>query len=58
MSKRSNYSELAANATLVLINVASTLLGRQIDALAKAFESEGGFTERLYRTRTARKRNG
>jgi four helix bundle suffix protein len=56
--KRSNYPELAANATLVLINVASTLLGRQVDSLAKAFEKEGGFTERLYRTRKARRGDG
>jgi four helix bundle suffix protein len=53
MSKTSNYSEFAANAALVLINVASILLGRQVATLAEAFESEGGFTERLYRTRTS-----
>ena len=53
----SSYSEIAANAALVLIGVAVALLDRQIAALAKAFENEGGFTERLYRTRTSRRHN-
>ena len=56
-SIQSTYPEIAANAALVLIGVASTLLDRQIAAQAAAFESEGGFTERLYRVRTER-RNG
>jgi four helix bundle suffix protein len=34
---------------------ASSLLARQIDAQAAAFENEGGFTERLYRVRTRRR---
>jgi four helix bundle suffix protein len=55
-SPRSSYPELAANATLVLIGVACALLDRQIAAQAKAFETEGGFTERLYRTRQNRRR--
>jgi four helix bundle suffix protein len=43
----------------MLIAVACGLLDRQIAAQASAFEAEGGFTERLYRVRTARlKRNG
>ncbi len=45
------YSAIAANAALTLIAVASSLLDRQINAQAKAFENEGGFTERLYRVR-------
>ncbi len=45
------YPEISANAVLVLIGVASTLLDRQIATLARTFEREGGFTERLYRTR-------
>jgi four helix bundle suffix protein len=45
------YSEAAANAAIVLINVASALLGRQINSLALNFESQGGFTERLYNSR-------
>lgn len=45
------YSETAANATLVLITVACSLLDRQLSSLAAAFEREGGFTERMYRIR-------
>ncbi len=44
--------ELAANAALVLLAVACSLLDRQLAAQAKAFETEGGFTERLYRVRS------
>ena len=47
----SSYPEIAANAALVLIGVACTLLDRQLASLAAAFEREGGFTERLYRLR-------
>lgn len=50
-STRSTFPELAANAALVLIAVASSLLDRQLAAQAAAFEREGGFTERLYRFR-------
>ncbi|UPU38334.1 four helix bundle suffix domain-containing protein [Geomonas paludis] len=32
--------------------MACSLLERQLTAQAEAFEREGGFTERLYRTRT------
>lgn len=32
------------------------LLGRQIEAQAKAFVEEGGFTERLHRVRTEARR--
>lgn len=52
-----SYPELAANAVLTLIAVATSLLDRQIAALAAAFEREGGFTERLYRIRSARRRS-
>ncbi|HPO16613.1 MAG TPA: four helix bundle suffix domain-containing protein, partial [Candidatus Hydrogenedentes bacterium] len=55
-SIRSTYPEIAANAALVLIGVASALLDRQLASLAKSFEAEGGFTERLYRVRS-KKRN-
>lgn len=51
-STSSTYAEIAANAALVLIAVASSLLDRQLASLAAAFEREGGFTERLYRVRT------
>ena len=49
------FPEIAANAALVLIGVASALLDRQVMAQAAAFETEGGFTERLYKTRQARR---
>ena len=49
------YPEISANAAPVLIGVASALLDRQVSAQAAAFETEGGFTERLYRTRQARR---
>ena len=50
------YSALAANAVLSLLNICCHLLDRQVSAQAAAFEAEGGFTERLYRTRRARRR--
>jgi four helix bundle suffix protein len=49
------YPELAANAVLVLLAVACALLDRQLAALATAFESEGGFSERLHRVRTQKR---
>lgn len=51
------YSELSANAALVLLAVACSLLDRQVERLAQDFENEGGFTERLYKVRTAKRRN-
>lgn len=51
-STGSSLPEIAANAALVLITVACSLLDRQLAAQAAAFENEGGFTERLYRTRS------
>ena len=51
----STYPELAANAALVLLAVACSLLDRQLAAQAKAFETEGGFTERLYRVRSEKR---
>lgn len=55
MSTTPGYPEIAANSALVLLAVACALLDRQLAALAKAFENEGGFTERLYRVRTNRR---
>jgi four helix bundle suffix protein len=46
---------LAANAALSLLNLCCYLLDRQIAAQAASFENEGGFTERLYRVRKARR---
>ena len=51
----STYPEIAANAAHVLIGVACVLLDRQLASLARAFEREGGFTERLYRVRSDRR---
>jgi four helix bundle suffix protein len=49
-------SELVANAALSLLNLCCYLLDRQLAAQAAAFEKEGGFTERLYRVRSERRR--
>lgn len=57
ISPKPTYPELAANAAHVLIGVACTLLDRQISSLAAAFEKDGGFTERLYRIRSERRKN-
>jgi len=56
LSTRSTYPEIAANAALILIAVACSLLDRQLASQAEAFEKEGGFTERLYRRRTQARR--
>lgn len=48
----------AANAALSLLNLCCHLLDRQIAAQATAFEKEGGFTERLYRVRSAARKGG
>jgi four helix bundle suffix protein len=49
-------SALVANAALSLLNLCCYLLDRQLAALAQAFETEGGFTERLYRVRSKKRR--
>ncbi|MBM4305726.1 MAG: four helix bundle protein [Deltaproteobacteria bacterium] len=43
--------EVAANAAICLIHQTNYLLDQQLRALEKEFLKEGGFTERLYRTR-------
>jgi len=53
----STYAEISANGVLTLIAVASALLTRQIASLEKTFLMEGGFTEKLYRMRTAARRD-
>jgi four helix bundle suffix protein len=55
-STPSTYPEIAANAALILINVAAALLDRQIASQAAALEKSGGFTERLYRVRSRQRR--
>jgi len=56
-TKEQLFAELSANAALTLLAVACPLLDRQVERLAKDFESEGGFTERLYKVRSAKRRN-
>jgi len=46
---------LAANGALSLLNLRIFLLDRQLEAQADTFEQEGGFTDGLYRHRTARR---
>ncbi len=46
-----------ANAALSLLNLCCYLLDRQIARQAEDFEKEGGFTERLYRVRTVRRKD-
>ena len=57
-STPSTYPYVAANAALTLVAVACSLLDRQLAVQAQTFENEGGFTERLYRTRQQRRRGG
>jgi len=49
------YPEISANAALTLLAVACSLLDRQVERLAIDFENNGGFTERLYKVRSARR---
>ena len=51
----STFPEIAANGALALLAVACSLLDRQIATLEKNFVEEGGFTERLYRVRSAQR---
>ncbi|MBI5359564.1 MAG: hypothetical protein HZA48_03175 [Planctomycetes bacterium] len=44
--------EVAANTVICLIHQTNYLLDQQLRALDKAFLNEGGFTERLYKTRS------
>ena len=49
-------AEIVANACLSLLNIDCALLDRQLASLAKSFERDGGFTERMYRVRSERRR--
>jgi restriction system protein len=49
-------SEMAANAAVCLIHQTNYLLDQQLRALEKAFLEEGGFTERLYRLRSEKRK--
>ncbi len=53
----STFPEIAANAALILLTVSCSLLDRQLAAQATAFETEGGFTERLYRLRAENRKS-
>jgi four helix bundle suffix protein len=57
LCKSVDTSSLVANAALSLLNLCCYFLDRQIARQAKDFESEGGFTERLYRVRTTKRRS-
>jgi len=50
-------SVCVANGALSLLNLCIYLLDRQLRVQAETFEKEGGFTERLYRIRSERRRN-
>ena len=49
-------AEIAANGALALINVTCFLLDHQLKAQSDAFMQDGGFTERLYRKRSQKRR--
>jgi len=50
------YPEFSANAALALINLSCYFLDRQILGLAEKFEKDGGFTERLYKVRSEKRK--
>ena len=54
--KNAIKQEVAANTMICLINQETFLLARQITRLAADFEKDGGFTERLYRIRSEKKK--
>ena len=49
--------EVAANTLICLINQTNYLLDQQLRQLEQQFLEEGGFTERLYRTRVQARKN-
>ena len=54
--KNAIKQEVAANTMICLVNQETFLLGRQIARLAADFETQGGFTERLYRVRSEKRK--
>lgn len=52
------YATYSANAALTLLSVTCALLDRQVARLAADFEQAGGFSERLYRVRAAKRKCG
>lgn len=55
---RRGSPENAANTVICLVHQACFLLDRQLRALQRSFLEEGGFTERLYRSRRAYRQGG
>ncbi|MEK6335747.1 MAG: four helix bundle suffix domain-containing protein [Acidobacteriota bacterium] len=53
----SESPEIAANVVICLIHQTNYLLDQQLRQLENAFVQEGGFTERLYRTRSRMRRH-
>lgn len=53
----SQTAEVAANTLICLIHQTNYLLDQQLRQLEQAFLREGGFTERLYRTRSRTRKN-
>ena len=49
------YAEISANVGQVLSLIAIHLLDNQVESQARAFEKEGGFSERLYKVRSEMK---
>ena len=54
--KNAVKQQIAANTMICLINQETFLLARQISRLAADFEKDGGFTERLYRIRSQKRK--
>jgi len=54
--QQGTIQEVAANGVLALLAAACSLLDRQLLAQAEAFTKDGGFTERLYRTRSGNRK--
>lgn len=52
---KSPIPEIACNVILTLISISCMLLKRQIDSQCKAFQENGGFTEKLYHSRKSNK---
>jgi four helix bundle suffix protein len=46
------YAEISANVGQTLSKIAIHLLDKQVESQARAFEREGGFSERLYKMRS------
>ena len=51
-------SVIAANGVLLLLDLTSLLLDRQLARLAADFENDGGFSERMYKRRTDKRKEG